>query len=283
MRYAFRVVEALRTMSAPYALVEPTPVLPACIVFSGTGSLRDVFDDLQIQKHWCGTSYVHAGFAKRARRCMRDPPVEAFVQRHDRIVFGGYSLGGAVAVLAAHGVETQRRGAVERVYTFGAPAVGDADFCAHYAALDLERKSHRVRLSDDVIPRLNFRFEHVGRSVVLDYDGHSVIDNHSFGRYHKEVMRHALACVSQRRREKKKNGRARSPLPPRSEVLRFSDLRSTETTTGEKKKIKRECRSAGVDQNDASTPPRRRGRDGAGVCARNDRPSLDSTPHRQPP
>lgn len=204
MRYAFRVVEALRTMSAPYTLVEPTPVLPACIVFSGTGSLRDVLDDLQIQKHWCGTSYVHAGFAKRARRFMRDPPVEAFVRQNDQVVFGGYSLGGAVAVLAAHGAETRRRGAVGSVYTFGAPAVGDAEFRAQYASLGLESKSHRVRLSDDVIPRLNFRFEHVGRSVVLDYDGHSVIDNHSFGRYRTEVMRHALACASQRRRGKKK-------------------------------------------------------------------------------
>ena len=167
---------------------------------------------------------------------MRDPPVEAFVQRHDRIVFGGYSLGGAVAVLAAHGVETQRRGAVERVYTFGAPAVGDADFCAHYAALDLERKSHRVRLSDDVIPRLNFRFEHVGRSVVLDYDGHSVIDNHSFGRYHKGHRRPGVRLPTPPR------NRARAP-PAALQSFRFSDPERGDVRREKKNKKVPECRS----------------------------------------
>lgn len=189
MKYAVCTIEALARMTGRYSIFEPTPHCPPSIVLSGTGSARDIFTDIQIQKQPCGaSSYVHAGFAKRAKGLLLEPRVTRFIERHDSILLGGYSLGGAVAPLAAYLLKDAAVCDVIRVYTFGAPAVGDSQFCADYSRMGLEACTYRYILSDDIVPRVNFLFSHVGQTVVLDYRGDSIVDNHMFSRYRKRVL-----------------------------------------------------------------------------------------------
>ena len=51
----------------------------------------------------------------------------------------------------------------------------------------LKERTFRT-LSQDIVPRSNWRFEHVGKHIVLKYDGKSVIDNHQLTRYAEKVV-----------------------------------------------------------------------------------------------
>ena len=63
-------------------------------------------------------------------------------------------------------------------------AVGDLSFTKEYR---LAQRTFRYTLSDDIIPRSNFRYRHVGKHINVGYNGTSVIDNHLLTRYVDEV------------------------------------------------------------------------------------------------
>ena len=188
MIFAQNVLHALQHSHKPYTIVNPSfPSFfrPPLLCFSGTVSFQDVLDDLQIQRQKCSeTAHVHAGFANRARRMLAEPEISEFLKSQTSVVFGGYSLGGAVAVIAAHLAECDQLCKVRAVYTFGAPAVGDLSFTKEYR---LAHRTFRYTLSDDIIPRSNFRYRHVGQHINMAYNGTSVIDNHILTRYVDEV------------------------------------------------------------------------------------------------
>lgn len=153
----------------------------------GTLCLNDVLDDLQIRKSHCSpTACVHSGFLKRTNRLFAEEKLKDFFEQNDDVVIAGYSLGGAVAAIAAYLVTRDSLCRVKRVYTFGAPAVGDVGFVEEYDQL-LKRKTYRFVLANDVIPKSNWRFEHVGEPVVLEYDGRSLVDNHCLANYKKII------------------------------------------------------------------------------------------------
>lgn len=66
--------------------------------------------------------------------------------RQPRIWFTGHSMGGALAVLAAKELYVQHR-ILPRVYTYGAPRVGDRTFGEHY-----EPTHYRVERRKDLVP-----------------------------------------------------------------------------------------------------------------------------------
>ncbi len=66
--------------------------------------------------------------------------------RHQRIWFTGHSMGGALAVLAAQEMYV-RHHILPRVYTYGAPRVGDRTFGEHY-----EPTHYRVERRKDIVP-----------------------------------------------------------------------------------------------------------------------------------
>ncbi len=66
--------------------------------------------------------------------------------RHQRIWFTGHSMGGALAVLAAKEVYV-RHHILPRVYTYGAPRVGNRTFGQHY-----EPTHYRVERRKDLVP-----------------------------------------------------------------------------------------------------------------------------------
>ena len=185
MKFANVVARTLLGTNGPcaYRCTPPSILRPPMITFSGTVSFGDILDDIQIQRQKCpGGTHVHAGFANRAKRILSEPEVDSFVKKYDDIIFGGYSLGGAVAVITAYLSYIDLGCKVRGVYTFGAPAVGDSQFVEQYEKLFANR-TYRYTLSHDIIPKSNFRYEHVGKHIVLDYDGNSVIDNHQLTRY----------------------------------------------------------------------------------------------------
>lgn len=92
-----------------------------------------------------------------------------------------------MAAIAAYMVTRESRCKVRGVYTFGAPAVGDDVFVKEYNTL-LEECTFRYTLSHDIVPNSNWRFAHVGRHLVLNYDGNSVIENHLLTSYAEKVM-----------------------------------------------------------------------------------------------
>ncbi|NVO13537.1 MAG: lipase family protein [Rhodoplanes sp.] len=76
----------------------------------------------------------------------------------------GHSLGGALAVLAAHRIRTEF-GLESEVYTFGMPRVGSPEFAAAYNAAAGER-TYRLVHGEDVVPTVppsELTFCHVGR------------------------------------------------------------------------------------------------------------------------
>jgi hypothetical protein len=91
----------------------------------------------------------------------------------ERLFLTGHSLGGAMAVLAAAKIVRDAppdiRRAVRGVYTFGQPAVGDAQFAAAYGALFGDRL-YRHEYAKDAVPRLPPRssgaFVHFGEARV---------------------------------------------------------------------------------------------------------------------
>jgi hypothetical protein len=77
------------------------------------------------------------------------------------LFFGGHSLGGALAVLAAERASHQAR--VSGVYTFGMPRVGRAAFGMRYAPL--ADRTYRLRYGEDIVPAVpppEQGFHHVG-------------------------------------------------------------------------------------------------------------------------
>lgn len=91
---------------------------------------------------------VHAGFLN-AFEALSDRIDEVAAARRpgQKLWLAGHSLGGALAVLAGSHLREQ---AVEGIYTYGAPRVGDAEFVATLPPCVHRRFVHR----DDLIPRI---------------------------------------------------------------------------------------------------------------------------------
>jgi triacylglycerol lipase len=88
--------------------------------------------------------------------------------KRERLWFTGHSLGGALAMLCAHGWD----GAVEGVYTFGQPRAGDAAFRNEYNER-LGAATFRVVHGDDIVPRVPWvpgHYYHAGHEVFYPMD-----------------------------------------------------------------------------------------------------------------
>jgi triacylglycerol lipase len=90
-----------------------------------------------------------------------------------KIVITGHSLGGALAALTAHKVETDGAGSTQAVYTFGMPRPGNPDFAAAYDTL-LGRRTYRLVHGEDLVPTVapsSLGFRHLGRFLHCDRRG----------------------------------------------------------------------------------------------------------------
>ncbi|MBO9512878.1 MAG: lipase family protein [Variovorax sp.] len=133
----------------------------ALIAFRGTqpDEIRHLATNLQAQQlewHESG-GRVHAGFAKAARGVL--PQVREWLagegRPRSRLVLAGHSLGAALATLAASVLRP------ELLVTLGSPRVGDTDFVATLAGLDIVRLVDGCDVVTQVPPALSF-YAHAG-------------------------------------------------------------------------------------------------------------------------
>jgi triacylglycerol lipase len=155
--------------------------LAAVVAFRGTevpgprdlarfvARLRDVARDVEVDARLrlvpYGGGRVHGGFLGGLEEVWTALAEYLDALRRDRparpVWFTGHSLGGALAVLAAERYTRElddapgAGGPPRAVYTFGAPAVGDAAFVAAYGALGVP--TFRVVHHRDLIARVPLR------------------------------------------------------------------------------------------------------------------------------
>jgi hypothetical protein len=164
----------------------------AILAFRGTEptNLISWLTDADVNlRDFAGTGAVHRGFYTNLQAVWED--VEAALEQAmsaagcagndgqparapiERLFLTGHSLGGAMALLAAAKIcrdeARDMRRAVQGIYTFGQPAVGDEQFAAHQAALFGDRL-YRHEYAYDAVPRLPpqslGKFVHFGEARV---------------------------------------------------------------------------------------------------------------------
>jgi len=119
------------------------------VVFEGTNDMGSLKTDLQVGEsdflHLFGTQ-VHTGYYSEAKLAYKR--VAPLVTKEQQIIVTGHSLGGAVAHLLA--AILYKEGYNVRLFTFGEPPVGNADFVHAIKGLDHQRYTHIF----DMIPLL---------------------------------------------------------------------------------------------------------------------------------
>lgn len=131
---------------------------------------QQVFADLRTNidirlADWEGGGRVHQGFKTALDAVWRDMATEIarLQERGLKTWLTGHSLGAALATLAA-----DRLSAVQGLYTFGSPRVGDAAFKQHFSP-----PAYRVVNGDDIVASVpgTIPFRHVGQPVAIDPQG----------------------------------------------------------------------------------------------------------------
>jgi triacylglycerol lipase len=149
----------------------------AILTFSGTEplSIADWVVDFSIHRSADG---VHAGFNEGVNIVW--PTISALLAAggtagNGKVFITGHSLGGALAVVAAHRLTSDpivvAPGRLLGVYTFGQPRVGDETFAAAYrTVVGLAERTWRLVDGLDIVPQIPpsetpFAFRHFGCSL----------------------------------------------------------------------------------------------------------------------
>jgi len=142
----------------------------------GTSSLTNWIENIKIAKTdremSCAGCKVHAGFLdvwKPVQQLVFD---EIIRLRHlypgAELYVTGHSLGGAVAILAAYVLQYDLGQAINGVYTFGAPRVGNAAFADYYSNSQAHHVTWRLTHHRDPVPHLpmvSMGFQHSSTEV----------------------------------------------------------------------------------------------------------------------
>ena len=138
---------AARALSINYYIFQQKNQL--IVVFEGTNDISSLKTDLQVGSrdflHLFGTQ-VHRGYYSEAELAYKR--VSPLATKEQQIIVTGHSLGGAVAHLLA--AILYKEGYNVRLFTFGEPPVGNADFVHAIKGLDHQRYTHIF----DMIPLL---------------------------------------------------------------------------------------------------------------------------------
>jgi len=136
------------------------------VTFCGTDPLvfADWITDLDFALNEQG---VHRGFGSAhaaawptVSKALEDPQATP-------VLFGGHSLGGALAVLAAWAAGEELGLAPSATYTFGMPRVGAAQFARKFNQAQ-GRRTYRLVYGADIVPTVpppGLAFRHIGRML----------------------------------------------------------------------------------------------------------------------
>ena len=125
---------------------------------------------------------VHEGFRKDIDEIWNNnnlgPSLKSYLQQvlgsgPRALWITGHSLGAALATLAAERAVRDAGFAVQGVYTYGSPRVGDTEFKQHYEALGLNAKTFRILHGIDIAQKLfpGATYTHVGQLKYIDSGG----------------------------------------------------------------------------------------------------------------
>jgi triacylglycerol lipase len=149
------------------------------LIFRGTEpkSVQDWITNAQVAKVRAIGGRVHSGFWQSCQEIWSE--VESEVQRMRSqfatpppLFLTGHSLGGALAILA--GAQLQLCGhAVDGIYTFGCPRIGDRQFAMQYNRR-LYNATYRLVNHRDIVTQLppaEMGYTHVGQLIYFDQKG----------------------------------------------------------------------------------------------------------------
>lgn len=143
----------------------------AALVLRGTNDLRDALTDFNaIPKRWTEGGLVHKGFAK-ALGLVWDKVTASLdenVPSDCPLFIAGHSLGAALATLAASLRQPRA------LYTFGSPRVGDNDFGATLAGVNVFRVVNNRDVVTTVPPPLPFH--HAGELHYITHEGGMLVN-----------------------------------------------------------------------------------------------------------
>ena len=213
MKIPNMITHALLSTNSPYVCIPRSRNTPPIIAFGGTQSVSDIFQyDLNIKpKKWPASvctiadsdiiqtvtkntefadddseymtyGYVHAGFASRTKLILEN--ITEFVEKNDRFILGGHSLGGSCAILAASMlVSCGKR--VEHIYTFGVPRSVCKSFVKTYKYQDLwDKTTNYVTPYDPIVNLIPKLYRNVGKFELLEFDNKKKWLNHDLITYH---------------------------------------------------------------------------------------------------
>jgi triacylglycerol lipase len=173
-----------------YALMSDTDNI---IALRGTQTEADMATGASaLQVGFGSQGKVHAGFYLLYQGLIGQ--IRDAIERFDPDLpcyITGYSLGGAVAILAAASLAEGRLRGQLRVYTYATPRVGDPAFARAYDGL--VPRTYRVVNQADLIPNLppeNFQgstYTHVGEPWFYWSQCNNVERNHAIGTYRRAV------------------------------------------------------------------------------------------------
>jgi triacylglycerol lipase len=147
-------------------------------VFAGTNEMKDWGSNLGMRPMAGPVGNVHRGFNDALERVWDDMrrailSCKQFQVRERRrpqtLWIAGHSLGGALATLAVAKLRMEEDRAVNGLYTFGSPRVGDRTFARNF---NLEfNAAYRIVNNNDVVTRVPGRlmmYSHVGQFLYID-------------------------------------------------------------------------------------------------------------------
>ncbi|MAI73342.1 MAG: hypothetical protein CMM01_20900 [Rhodopirellula sp.] len=180
------------------------------VAFRGTepNEWKDLITDMKAHQIELGTAgKVHAGFQSGLLSVWDQvqPELERLSASGKRVWMTGHSLGGALAVLAAHQFREPAT-----VYTFGSPRIGDADFVKHY-----QQPTFRIVNNTDLVAEVPppLWYQHVGELIYFN-SRHQVCRNVPVSRLVKDRARGQSLAVTQRIKEWSSLDLAERPVKP---------------------------------------------------------------------
>jgi triacylglycerol lipase len=154
------------------------------VAFRGTEpeKLRDWMTDVDIPLVDFLGGKAHAGFARAITYVWDDmlAAIKSMQTNAQSLWFTGHSLGAALATLAAARLRLESDTAVNGLYTFGSPRVGDADLAMRFNQ-DFRSRNFRYVNNADVVTRVASRalgYRDVGTFLFFDKTGSIQSDMH---------------------------------------------------------------------------------------------------------
>lgn len=172
------------------------------VAFRGTGTAADLAVDMAARQqsfpYARNSGRTHIGFTELYNSC-RGALLKVLnrMSSSKTLYMTGHSLGGALATLSGLDIAVNTHHKKTRIYTFGAPRVGDPVFARNYNRhIDI---SCRVSNQSDIVPRLPpliyqspkddkyYYYLHVKGEHKLNFKGGSISANHLLAGYFNDL------------------------------------------------------------------------------------------------